>query len=1064
MDAQVWEKAYLKRIDAQRVTELGWHRRFRSLTVMVIAIGRAAPMIGSAVAFVVYSRFHTLSADRVLPALSVFQSLRLPFILIPLIGALAASTSVSLGRVGRYLLLPSQPVRPMDNVEQMDAPEPTQPGASPLLRVEAASIGWPCKPPGAAKDAAGPPAGSGGLTVEASSASKSGPPDNAASDIDAILTANFAVHGGELVAVVGPVSSGKSTLLSALWGEALVASGCVSGPKSLGVVPQRPFTLAGTLADNILMGRPRDAAILDRVLADCAMEQDLEKLPLRLETEVGERGVTLSGGQQQRLALARAIYSQPALLLLDDPLSAVDARTQLLLMRSLTSFIHGSGKQRAAIVSVNQMHLLRHFDRVIVLDSGVVTHDCSAAEYMRVAGLEARDAAAEQTIDDVALTWSPMPKKGSEARVEVETAAAAQGALGGEDPELTEAEGGQAAVMPLPSGASTAGSEPSALVVAERKRDGTFGSGLMIKYLKAMGWGWTTAYFVLLVATFSAVGVTDWVLSLWTRRPSDSGFYLSWFSSLAGAQLVIMLSCSLTWSFGSIHASRNVHHDTITRLIHAPLSWFEANPSGRVMSRFTSDLGVVDMQIWTDLDTVFQLSGFLVVSVLLVAVQSGGTLAVPGGLYLLLLYALLDVADRSAREVKRLANNSQSPILSTLNEMKQGAALVRALHLESFLATRMRGCVARWSGLSFQHKALNTWGTNISSLAACLLTLGAGLYFVATRGSNHGSLSALGLTYAGVIPYFTAIVTSLYSNMRQSMTGLDRLLEYLQLPQEAERHLPTDPPVGGANSAQSDHGVLWPSAGRIDFDGVSVRYRPGLPLALDSFTATIRAKERVGVVGRTGAGKSSLMLALFRLVDIEAGSICIDGRSTTGLGLDACRRCVSIIPQEPVLYKGTVSHNLDPFDTTTEEERRVAISRARLPPQMLDVQVSKGGINISAGERQLLCFARAILQPRPILVLDEATSNLDAASDAAMQHLLRSEFASVTLLTIAHRLLTVIDYDSILVMGGGKLLEHAAPEELLSRAGGVLHGLAKALGQDAFDELLAKAQDVPSRV
>jgi ATP-binding cassette, subfamily C (CFTR/MRP), member 1 len=302
-------------------------------------------------------------------------------------------------------------------------------------------------------------------------------------------------------------------------------------------------------------------------------------------------------------------------------------------------------------------------------------------------------------------------------------------------------------------------------------------------------------------------------------------------------------------------------------------------------------------------------------------------------------------------------------------------------------------------------------------------------------------------------------------------------LEYLRLPQEAPRNRAGDPPSGTATATATATGgggggggsggggggaaAAWPCGGSIVFENLCVRYRSGLPLALDGFSARIAARERVGVVGRTGAGKSSLMLALFRLVDAESGSVHIDGRELSSLGLDAARSCISIIPQEPTLFRGTVAHNLDPFALSSDEEKAAAIARARLPREMLSLEVEKGGVNLSSGERQLLCFARALLQPRPILVLDEATSNLDAASDAAMQALLRNDLRSCTLLTIAHRLLTVVDYDTIMVMGGGKLLEHDSPAALLAEGGGqgVLRGLATALGEAASDELRGKAEE-----
>ena len=256
------------------------------------------------------------------------------------------------------------------------------------------------------------------------------------------------------------------------------------------------------------------------------------------------------------------------------------------------------------------------------------------------------------------------------------------------------------------------------------------------------------------------------------------------------------------------------------------------------------------------------------------------------------------------------------------------------------------------------------------------------------------------------------------------------------------RKLQSDPPLDA-----------WPLGGAITFSNVSVIYRPGLPPAVQGFSAELRAQERSAVVGRTGAGKSTLVLALFRLTPYS-GTITIDGHELTELGLERVRNCITIIPQDPVLHKGTVAHNLDPFEGTSKQELLAALTRARLPADMLEQEVEKGGCNFSSGERQLLCFARALLQKRPVLVLDEATSNLDAATDEKMQVLLRTEFSELTLLTIAHRLQTIIDYEQVLVMGGGRLLESGAPLQLLQRPGSALMEMAAALGEVAAAELV----------
>lgn len=464
--------------------------------------------------------------------------------------------------------------------------------------------------------------------------------------------------------------------------------------------------------------------------------------------------------------------------------------------------------------------------------------------------------------------------------------------------------------------------------------------------------------------------------------------------------------------------------------------------------------------------------------------------------------------------------------MSTISELKSGAPLVRAMGLGSFFAARQSAFVGAWTHYSFMARALQSWSSHVGGMLAFVLGSTTALYIVGNRSMFSAELGGLALTYAAVVPYFINIVSEMFVQMRTAFAALERLLEYMELPQEPPHTLESDPPH-----------AAWPIAGRIEFRQLCMRYRPGLPLALTELTATVPAGSKEGIVGRTGAGKSTLVLALFRLVEPASGSIVIDGQTTTELGLHALRRAMTIIPQDPVLHEGTVSHNLCPFGTIPDEQLRSALVRARLPAKMLHAHVAKGGSNLSSGERQLLCFARAMLGDAKILILDEATSNLDEGSDAAMQALLKDEFAEQvrgyallrtasrglaplctaaalcavgesralsrlcphpspgvmsppptttttksgfppkpaitlpspsppprqTLLTIAHRLMTVADYDSLLVLGAGKLLEHGSPSSLLSDPASVLSSMAAALGDAGCAALVDKAAKGRSR-
>jgi len=323
----------------------------------------------------------------------------------------------------------------------------------------------------------------------------------------------------------------------------------------------------------------------------------------------------------------------------------------------------------------------------------------------------------------------------------------------------------------------------------------------------------------------------------------------------------------------------------------------------------------------------------------------------------------------------------------------------------------------------------------ISTYTTFALSTGTAFYLLSTRTERSIGDGGLALTYAVMLPYYLGIVSEMYIMLKAGFAGLERVLQYTKLPQEPPHVLASDP--------KPDE---WPAKGVVVFSNVSMRYRPGLPLALTDFSATIDAKQKCGIVGRTGAGKSTLILALFRIQPIDSGVITIDGLDLLSMGLRRLRSAITIIPQDPVLHMGSVAHNLDPFQVKDTDVLRDALTRAQLPESLLTKEVSKGGTNMSSGERQLLCFARALLQDSAILVLDEATSNLDESSDAKIQTLLRGTYQHHTVLTIAHRLVTVIDYDQMLVLGDGRLVEAGSPWDLLNKPDGALAAMAKALG------------------
>ena len=677
----MWEEAYLERLGRARAVELKHQRRFRQLQVTSTALGRASPMLAAALTFIIYSRFHALEADVIFPALSVFQSLRLPFILLPIIFNNLVSVFVSIRRLSTFLSLPEQPTRLLLAQAADAAPQAatdadaafattaaaattssaataaavadSSPPPPMLLQLEFASLGWyqavtpgaDSKPPAAAttpntrsvrsaasvsSTAATSSSGATATPSGATATSSGGLPggtSRAASVLDGVT---LTVRGGELVALIGQVGCGKSTLLASAWGEAPAISGRVATSATVGVVPQRAFTISGTLRENLLMGRApsehlqetfrepsggfseasqnlrtgraRTEAALQPLLDACALEQDLKSLPCRLETGVGERGVTLSGGQQQRLALARALLSSPSLLLLDDPLSAVDARTCSALLATLDRYVHASGGTRAAVVSLNQPHLLRlGFDRCVSIDGEGRLHETSlrseairsnqeqskasgclqflrpprpetpaGAEDESTAGGGTRLEAPPQDHLEIAPRSSrdrlEAPSLGADAIDDLLASAPAETGAAASEPEPTMEPTLPPTVMAKAADASTS------IIEKETKKSGALGGALALKYYGAMG-AWRVAlYLFLLVSAYASVAAADALLAVWARaqdgaqgnatsaeREAENLRYMALYGGLSVLQALQLLACSLAWASASVEASRNLH-------------------------------------------------------------------------------------------------------------------------------------------------------------------------------------------------------------------------------------------------------------------------------------------------------------------------------------------------------------------------------------------------------------------------------------------------------------------------------------------------------------------------
>ena len=800
------------------------------------------------------------------------------------------SMGVTAKRIATHLALPDQPV--VTAVDEADSASRSS-RTTKMALIEHATLGWPKvvadakKPPAAAAKKAAVPVSStnGGTRSNLVTAAGKEGGGTAGADKGAVreLTvpirdSSLSVAANEMVAVSGTVGSGKSTLLAACWGESLVLDGSVHASRDLGIVLQRPFVVAATVEENILMGRdldlmgrPAEDGRLQRIVEACALVEDLKQLPHGLQTQIGERGVTLSGGQQQRIAVARALYSDPELLLLDDPLSAVDARTQATLLGTFGAFAHGD-TPRAILCSLNQPHHLHAFDRALTLADGALTESPRDAVVA--------SAAVEDSID----TLPEANAKEEAVALTVATPAAA------------------AAPAVAPTAAKDSSAISPVLGGAETKKDGGIASGIVVQYLKAMGPVLTSCYYVVLIGAYLLYIFADVTLTRWVAHSggasnatdpeahrAQSLVYFGTYVGMALAHALAMTTCSVLWAIGGVRASRSLHGDAVARLTAAPMWWFDSTPSGRILSRFTADIGSVDVPLSFEGDNFSQIFVFFF-ALLVLCMYVAPAVLVPVVIVASVVVGFTTTAtDRANREVKRLANNAVSPILTAITEMRTGWPLIRSMGLEPFFETRLAGFVDewarlnfagasspqisilpwpsmtfsdQWARLSFAVKAVHTWSMLVLTYVSSTIAAGVVFYLLATRDQFDPQLAALAITYSVIAPYFLSTASHHFTQLRTAMTSLERLLEYVDLPQEAAHTLVTDPPVG-----------TWPAGGAIEVTELCVRYRPELPNALDGLSLTIAAGQKAAVVGRTGAGKSSLVLALFRLVEAHGGRV-----------------------------------------------------------------------------------------------------------------------------------------------------------------------------------------------
>ncbi|XP_056607956.1 multidrug resistance-associated protein 1 isoform X1 [Triplophysa dalaica] len=1011
-----WELAFKDKVSAIRKSELNVLKKTAYLGAVSTFTWVCAPFLVALSTFAVYvlvDEHNVLDAQKAFVSLALFNILRFPLNMLPMVISSMVQASVSLKRLRVFL---SHEELDLDSVER-----PAITASPDSIRIVDGAFSW----------------------------SKDDPPS--------LKRINVQIPDGALVAVVGHVGSGKSSLLSTLLGEMQKREGSVSIKGSVAYVPQQAWIQNATLKDNILFGREANETWYQKVLEACALLPDLEILPGGDLTEIGEKGVNLSGGQKQRVSLARAVYCGCAVYLLDDPLSAVDAHVGKHIFEKVIG-PQGVLQGRTRVLVTHGLSFLPQADLILVMVDGEITEMGSYTELMDRQGAfaeflhtysnteqeEEEESVGEESEQTEAVkekTEDAVPKKGLENGGPAAQLRHSQNSLNaagtGKSPQKTEANDGTAKKVKS--------AESARLTEADKAKTGRVKLSVFWEYMKAIGVPLSCfSIFLFLCHHLASLGSNYW-LSLWTDDPVINGtqpnreMRLGVYGMLGLFQGISVFCYSISISIGGVLASRYLHKTMLYNVLRSPMSFFERTPSGNLVNRFAKEMDTIDSVI-PSIIKMFMGSMFNVVgscAVILVATPLVAIIIPPLGL---LYFFVQRFYVASSRQLKRLESVSRSPVYTHFNETLLGTSVIRAFGEQQRFIRESDNRVDHNQKAYFPSIVANRWlAVRLEFVGNCIVTFAA-LFAVMARDSLSPGIMGLSISYALQVTTSLNWLVRMSSEVETNIVAVERVKEYGDTEKEAEWSL--------------EHSTLpagWPTKGHIEIRNFGLRYREDLELAIRDILVTIEGGEKVGIVGRTGAGKSSLTLGLFRIIEAAQGEIWIDGVNISELGLHELRSRITIIPQDPVLFSGSLRMNLDPFDCYTDEEVWRALELAHLKnfvsglPDKLNHECSEGGENLSLGQRQLVCLARALLRKTKILVLDEATAAVDLETDNLIQSTIRTQFEDCTVLTIAHRLNTVMDYTRVLVLDKGQMAEFDSPSNLIAKKG-IFYKMAKDSG------------------